>query len=283
MTAVQHSVASRGARSAANPFEVFASGWRHRHLVSRLTRRDVLARYRGSLLGLLWSFLNPLLMLAAFTFVFNTVLLVRWGAPQETGVDFALILFAGLIVFWFLSDCLGRAPTLILENVSYVKTVLFPLETLPWVVVLSALFHTAVSSGVFALFHLAVSGPPPWTALLFPLVIAPVWLFALGAIWFLASLGVYLRDVRQIVPVAITLLLFLSAIFYPVSAIPEALRPYMYLNPLVRLIEEARAVLIWGRLPDWPSLVGASAAGWLVAWLGLAWFTRTRKGFADVI
>lgn len=275
---------ARVAPRTPHPLAVFTSAWRHRDVVARLAAREVLARYRGSLLGILWSFLNPLLLLAAFTFVFSVVFESRWDVSTGGRADFALVLFAGLVVYWCFSDCAGRAPDLVLENAALVKRVVFPLEVLPWVVLLAALFHACVGVGVLLAARLALGGgAPPPTALLFPLVLAPVALLSLGCSWFLASLGVYVRDVRQVVPVGLTLLLFLSPIFYPLEAVPDGMRTAVALNPLALLVEQMRGVLLFGRVPDPAALLAVTLSGWGVAWLGLVWFTRTRRGFADVL
>jgi lipopolysaccharide transport system permease protein len=266
-----------------SPQEMGRSLWRNRELISSLTQREVIGRYRGSTLGILWSFFNPVLMLAVYTFVFSVVFKARWNAGSESRTEFALVLFAGLMVFNLFSECVTRAPSLILSNANYVKKVVFPLEILPWVSLGSALFHTLISLGVWLLFYAVFFGIPPVTAWLLPVVVIPLIAFTMGISWFLASLGVYLRDVSQIIGILTTVLMFLSPIFYPVSSLPEEYRGLFQLNPLTPTIEMARDVLIWGKLPDW-TLYGVSlAAALLVACLGFAWFQKTRKGFADVL
>lgn len=270
-------------RALPSPFEVFGSFWRHRHLVVSLARRDILARYRGSTLGVLWALLSPMLQLATFTFVFGTIFESRWDTVLRSKSEFALLLFAGLIAFFYFSDCINRAPALVLDNEAYVKRVVFPLEVLPWVSALSALFQASINALVLLAAYLLVLGIPPWTALLVPLLVVPLTLVIMGFSWLLASLGVYLRDVRQLVPVLTTLVMFLCPIFYPLSAVPEPFRRAIVLNPLTWVVDQIRGALFFGRVPDPVGLVIAVAAGWGVAWLGLAWFARTRRGFADVV
>jgi lipopolysaccharide transport system permease protein len=260
-----------------------ATLWRHQHLVKTLIRREVIGRYRGSVLGILWSFFNPVFMLIVYTFVFSVVFKARWNGGGDSKMEFALILFAGLMVFNLFSECVNRAPGLILSNVNYVKKVVFPLEILPVVSFGAASFHTAISFGVWLLFFLVFLGLPPITALLLPIIILPLTLLTLGLSWFLASLGVYLRDVGQFIGIATTALLFLSPIFYPVSELPEKYQTLLLLNPLTPIIEEVRDILIWGKTPDWFFLVGNFLASSVIAWLGFAWFQKTRKGFADVL
>jgi lipopolysaccharide transport system permease protein len=267
----------------ATPHEMLASLWRHRGLIMASTQREVLGRYKGSVLGLLWSFFNPLFMLAVYTFVFSVIFKSRWNADSESKTEFALILFAGLIVFNLFAECLNRAPSLILSNANYVKKVVFPLDILPFVSMLSALYHALISLGVWLVTYLAIFGLPPLTALLLPLTLIPLMLFIMGISWALASLGVFLRDVGQFITVLTTVLMFLSPIFYPASALPEAYRHLLYLNPLTPVIEMTRDLLYWGKLPDWIDMCLYWLATGAIAWLGFAWFQKTRKGFADVL
>lgn len=266
-----------------SPQEMAASLRRNRGLVAALTKREVIGRYRGSFMGILWSFFNPVLMLVVYTFVFSVVFNARWSGGSESRVEFALVLFAGMIVFNFFSECVNRAPGLILANANYVKKVVFPLEILPFVSLGAAMFHLLISLAVWLLFYLIFFGTPHLTILLFPLVALPLTLFTLGASWILASLGVYLRDVGQVVGVLTTALLFLSPIFYPITALPAEYRNLLHLNPLTPIIEQTRQVLVWGKLPDFGFWTVATIVGGVIAWLGFAWFQRTRKGFADVL
>jgi len=267
----------------ATPFEMVASLWRNRSLVNASAKREVLGRYRGSALGLLWSFFNPLFMLMVYTVVFSEVFRARWSAGSESKTEFALVLFAGLIVFNLFAECINRAPSLILSNANYVKKVVFPLEILPFVGLLSALYHTLISLGVWLTAYLVLFGVPHATALLLPLIILPFSLFIMGLCWTLASLGVFLRDVSQFIGVVVTTMMFLSPIFYPASALPESYRHILYLNPLTPVIEMVRDILYWGKQPDFTMLGSYWLATGVIAWLGFAWFQKSRKGFADVL
>lgn len=267
----------------ATPVEMVASLWRNRSLIHASAKREVLGRYRGTFLGLLWSFFNPLFMLAVFTFVFSVIFKARWGGGSGSKTEFALVLFAGLLAFNLFAECINRAPGLILSNANYVKKVVFPLEILPFVGLLSALFHTLISLGVWLIAYTLFFGIPHLTVLYLPLVLVPLCLFLMGLSWALASLGVFLRDVSQFIGLLTTALMFLSPIFYPVTAFPEDYRYILYLNPLTTVVEQTRDVLFWGNTPDFLML----AIYWVVtlgiAWLGFAWFQKTRKGFADVL
>lgn len=267
-----------------SPRAMAGSLWHNRSLIRLLVVREVAGRYRGSILGIFWSFFNPVFMLAVYTFVFSVVFKARWGTGgDESRAEFALILFAGLLIFNLFAECINRAPLLILANINYVKKVVFPLEILPWVAFGAALFHALVSLAVWLLFSFWVFGVPHGTLLLFPLVLAPLALLVMGLSWFLAALGVFLRDVAQVIGVMTTLLMFLTPIFYPLSAIPEAYRVFLHFNPLTFIVEQSRGLLIFGAAPAWGRLGLLTAVAFLVAWLGFAWFQKTRKGFADVL
>jgi lipopolysaccharide transport system permease protein len=265
------------------PSEMASSFWRNRNLIRSLVHREVVGRYRGSLMGILWSFFNPLFMLLVYTFVFSVVFKARWNSGSDSKTEFALVLFTGLIIFNLFSECFNRAPTLILSNVNYVKKVVFPLEILPWVTLGSALFHSAISLVVWLSAYVIFMGAPQITVLWLPLVLLPLLLFIMGVSWALASLGVYLRDVSQLTGMATTVLLFLSPIFYPASALPEKYRQILYLNPITPSIEMMRDVLYWGKSPNYALLAGTIALAAMIALVGFAWFQKTRRGFADVI
>ena len=271
-------------RLPTQPFAVLRSFWTNRTLIYNLARRDVLGRYSGSFLGLMWSFFNPLLMLGVYTYVFGVVFKARWSPNESSGIlEFAVVLFAGMVTFGIFSECLNRAPSLMLQNPGFVKRVIFPLEIMPWVVLLSSLFHTTVSLGVLALVMLIGFGTLPFTWPLIVLVLVPLILFVMGLSWALAALGVYLRDLSQTINIVTTVMMFLSPIFYPASAVPAAFRWAIDWNPMSFFIEQTRGVLIWGRLPDFAGLAAATAGGLIVAWLGLALFQHARDGFADVL
>lgn len=268
---------------STSPVELVSGLWRNRSLIMTLVKREVVGRYKGSIMGILWSFFNPLFMLAVYTFVFSVIFQARWDTKNESKTEFALILFAGLIVFNLFAECVNRSPSLILSNVNYVKKVVFPLEILPWVSLGSAAFHAIVSWSVWLIAYIVLFGTPHLTILLLPIVMMPLVFMIIGLTWILASLGVYLRDVSQFVGIIVTMLMFLSPIFYPTSALPEEIKPILSINPLTPIIEQVRNVAYWGKLPDLVSLLSIMAVSVIVAWLGFVWFQKTRKGFADVI
>ncbi len=258
---------------------------RHRELVLRLAIRDVVARYQGSVLGIAWSLLAPLMMLAIFTLFFGVVFGARWSGPgAHDGVgSFAVFAFAGLIVHGFVAELLPRANGLIRTHASFVKRVIFPLEALIWVPVLSSLFHFIAYLLVLAVVVAIVNGGLPWSALSVVVWLLPAMLLAAGIAWLLAALGVFFRDMGQIIPFLSTALLYISPVFYPIDQVPAALRPILSGNPLAPLIEGIRACVITGQAIEWQSYFLLLAGTWLFALLACWMFRRLSPVFADII
>lgn len=258
--------------------------WRQRELWWNLTERQILGRYRGSLLGVAWSFLNPLAMLVVYTFVFSQVFKARWGTLGHAGsIGFAVNLFAGLIVFNLISECVGAAPGLIVANPNYVKKVIFPLELMAFVTVASATFHAAASLIVLILFQVIAFHAVPWTFILLPVVWLPLFLGCLAATWILSGLGVFLRDISQFITVALSMLMFLSPVFYPLSALPKRFQPLLNLSPLTQVIEQTRGVLVDGKPPSAAYLIVGTLLTLVIAELAFRAFMRGKRAFADVI
>lgn len=256
--------------------------WRNRQLIVQMTKREVVGRYKGSVMGLAWSFFNPVFMLVVYTFVFSVIFKSRWGG-DESRTLFAVVLFVGMIVLGLFSEVLNRAPSLILSNVNYVKKVVFPIEILPVIAMGAALFHTFISLSVLLIAFILFNGFLHWTVIFIPLILLPLVILTLGISWMLAALGVFLRDVSQTVGLITTVLMFLSPVFYPVTAVPERFRPFIMANPLTFIIEQAREVVIWGHLPNWIALGAYMLVATILAWAGYFLFQKTRKGFADVL
>jgi len=267
----------------SSPASMLSNLWGNRELIAQMTQREVIGRYKGSMMGLLWSFLNPVFMLVVYSFVFSVAFKARWSGGDESQAQFAVVLFAGMIVHALFAEVLNRAPTIILGNVNYVKKVVFPLEILTVVSLSAALFHALVSLLVLLLAFAMFNGFIHWTTIFAPVVLLPLMILSLGFGWILSSLGVFVRDIGQIIGVLTSALMFLSPVFYPVSALPESVQPWLHLNPLTFIIEQTRDVLIWGRMPDWGGLTLYLIGAGIFAWLGYFWFQKTRKGFADVL
>lgn len=258
--------------------------WKQRELIVRLAQREILARYRGSLVGWGWTLLNPLLMLAIYTFVFSTIFKARWESSQDLGsAGFALNIFAGMVVFGLFAECANKAPALITSNSNYVTKVRFPLEALGCSTILSALFHASTSLAILMVFRIVVIGSFPWSSLLLPIVWLPYLLLTLAATWLVSAMGVYLRDLNQFMVVATSALTFMSAVFYPISALPKALIPIFRLNPVANWVEQTRSLLILDQLPNAIGLTVEIVAAALICELCLQLFQKASRGFADVL
>jgi lipopolysaccharide transport system permease protein len=266
-----------------DPLSPYRALFRHFTLVVQMARRDVIGRYRGSFAGLFWSFFNPLLMLVIYTFVFGVIFKSRWNAQVSGHFQYAIVLFAGLNINTLFAECANRSTTLIIENTNFVKRVVFPLETLAWSTIGSALFHLLVSTLVLLLMSVLVNGAIPWTVALFPIVVCCFLPFVVGLSWLLASLGVFLRDLKQVVGIVTTALMFFAPILYPKEMVPPRYWILMDLNPLTVIAEASQNVLVWGKQPHWGALAAYALVSCLFAWAAFAWFERTRKGFADVV
>jgi lipopolysaccharide transport system permease protein len=264
-------------------FEPFYTLLQHKAVIKQFVERNIKGRYRGSYLGIFWSFLTPLFMLAVYTFVFSVVFEARWGTNSGNKIEFALVLFCGLIVYNIFSEVLVGSTSIILNNVNLVKKVVFPLEIFPLVLLGTSLFHGAVSIIILTSGILLFMGSFHWTILFVPLVLLPVCFISLGIGWFLASLGVYIRDISQVMGILVTALMFLSPIFYPVTSVPEEIQLFFYFNPISYAVEDLRSIIIWGEYPNWTWLLIGSLIGIVIMYLGYLWFRKTRKGFADVI
>jgi lipopolysaccharide transport system permease protein len=265
-----------------SPQSLCRNTWLHRELILQLMRKDVIGRYKGSLLGLAWSFVQPLCLLGIYTLFFTEVFHVRWAAEGGKG-EYATTLFTGLIIYQVFAECLTRGTQLIVGNASYVTKVVFPLEILPWVSSLTAIYHAVVSVLVLVVFLWFFLGHVPMTFVFFPLIFAPLVLLSTAASWILASVGVYVRDVGQTMSLVVITLLYTSPVFLPLSQASAGMRVVMRFNPLTFLIEQARRVMLWGQLPDWLGLASYSAGCLVACWLAYVWFQHTRGGFIDVL
>lgn len=255
----------------------------HLHLVISMAQRDVLGRYRGSTLGVIWSFMNPLILLLIYAFVFGIVFQNKWGVSTNVNGEFVANLFLGLMIYTAFSEILNRSPLLIINNTNYVKKIVFPLDVLPWSVLASSLFHLIVSLCLLFLFSLASGVELHWAGLLLPVLFLPFILVLMGFSWFFASLGVFIRDIDQVISLVTTAAMFLAPVFFPLSAVPLAYRPFFFINPLTWEIEAIRNLLFHGKLPSVLSATVYSMAALVVFFLGYSVFTRLRRGFADVL
>ncbi|WP_321491620.1 ABC transporter permease [uncultured Desulfobacter sp.] len=267
-----------------NPVEILRHLWGLRNLCMKLSRKAILVRYRGSLLGFLWAFVQPLMMLAVYTFVFSVIFEAKWGQDMDQGrLSFALALFVGILTFNIIGDTVNASPQLILGHANFVKKVVFPLEVLPLVKLIESIVFSSLGLVVLLAAQLIHDHRLSWTLIFLPIVWLPVGLFALGWSYVIASLGVFIRDIGSITGVAVSMLFFLSPIFYPLSAVPESLKIYCRLNPIAVFVQDARRVVLWGQMPDWPWLCGYFFISLATLVVGFAWFMKSKKAFADVL
>lgn len=256
---------------------------KHRSLIRQLVTREFAQRYRGSLLGPVWAVLTPLIMVTMFTFIFGVIFPSRWGTGPTTTQDFAIVFLCGLLVHGLFAEVIARAPGLITSNPNYVKRVIFPLEALPFIAVATAAINAGIGLTIVILANLIFNQTLYWTTLLLPIIIGPYLLLVAGMVFFISALGVYVRDIQQFIALIVTATLFMTPIFYPIEAVPEAYRALLYWNPLTFVVEAARGLILFGRIPSLNGL----AMYWLISlgvlWAGFAWFQKTRSGFADVL
>lgn len=256
---------------------------RCRGLIAQLAKREFSARYRGSFFGGTWSIIYPLLIVLIFWFVFGIVFKTRWGVQQVSDGDYIVIAMVGMIIHGLFVEVLGKSPSLVLAQPSYVKKVIFPLEILPITALLSALINAAIMFAIILAAAVLVRGALPWTVLLVPVVLLPFVIFLVGVALFFSSIGVYVRDLQQVVVLIGMAALFMAPIFYPLTTVPESYRWLLWLNPLTFIVEQTRGVALFGELPDWSGLGLYALAAIAFTWAGLVWFQRIRKGFADVL
>ncbi|TKJ86649.1 sugar ABC transporter permease [Paenibacillus sp. CFBP13512] len=256
---------------------------RNRNIVVQFVKRETASRYKGSYLGFLWSVLTPLLMLIVYTFVFGEIFQAKWHAESTNKLEYAVIIFAGLTTYNLFSEVVGRSPFLILSNTNYVKKVVFPLEVFPVIAVGSALVNAAINFVLIAIFTVIVNHTLHWTVILLPIVILPLLFFTLGVSWLLSALGVFLRDIGQVIAIVIQALMLLSPILYSVDTIPLKFRWFYYLNPITYFVGDIRNVMIWGKVPILSIFVLELLVSIIICVVGLFFFRKTKHGFADVM
>jgi lipopolysaccharide transport system permease protein len=276
-----YSVSSVSAHSVS-PTTYISTVIRHREVIARLVGREFALRFRGSFLGVLWAIMTPVLTVIVYAFVFGVIFKSKWGDATSKS-NFVSILMLGIIVHGIFAESIGRAPSLILGHVNYVKKVIFPIEVLPVMAVIGVLMNAAIGIVIVVALNLIISHEVQVTIVFLPLILLPYLVLITGFVLFLSSIGVYLRDLSHIVGFFMMVALFMTPIFYPISAVPEPFRQFLYLNPLTFTVEQARAVTLFGELPNWTGLAIYSVIAVISAWIGLFWFQRTRNGFADVI
>lgn len=262
---------------------LLATLWSRRDLALQLAKRDVIGRYRGSFFGMAWSLFNPLLMLVVYTLFFTQVFQARWGAQAGGKAVFATALFVGLIVHGIVAESASKSAAVLTSNPNFVKKIVFPLEVLPWVTVLAAIFHGLLSVLILLAGVVVLGDGLHWSIFLWPLMLLPIALLSAGMAWLLSGAAVYFRDVGQIVGVLVTVLLFTSPVFFPVDMLPPTFARIIAINPLTFPIEQSRELLLWGGAMDWIRYGRYTAFVLAFAWISHALFNRAKRGFADVL
>ncbi len=266
-----------------SPLAILSHLYQYRNLIRQMTVREVKGKYKGSFLGTVWAFIQPLLLLAVYTFVFSVIFRARWGTMGDSKLGFAMALFAGILTFNIIGEPVNGAPSLILGYENYVKKVIFPLEILPAIKLLATVINSCFGMIILIITTIIVNHTLHWTIIFLPVIWVSVSLFSLGWTYFLAALGVFVRDVDASVGLFVTVMLFLSPIFYPLSAVPPALRNILKINPISTFVEDARRVILWGQPPDWPWYFVSLFISVIFFVLGFIWFMKTKKAFADVL
>ena len=266
------------------PLKIFANKIGHDwHLIYQLVSREFHQRYRGTLFGALWSILTPLFMLGLFNFVFGTVFKARWPEQEVQGVPFITILFAGMITYGLFAEVIGRAPSVVVSQPNLVNKVIFPLEVLPLVALISGLINMLIPIVLLLALNLLLVGELSLSVLWLPIILLPYLIFILGLTYVISGLGVYLRDLSQIVSLLVSVALFAAPVFYPIVTVPEPYRSWLYLNPVTFIVEQMRNVLLFGQDPAWLGVGVYTALAVLICSLGITLFKKLRGGFADVL
>ncbi len=268
--------------SKNHPAQMFLMLWRHHDLIFQLIKRDILMRYRGSFAGVLWLILAPLLMLGLYTLVFSVFMRIQWPGVTNN-LMYSLLIYVGLIILNFFSECMNRSPIMIVNNANFVKKVVFPIEVFPWVIVGTTLFHAMINTLILVAFSFFLLGKINITILLLPFLFVPLILFTLGLSWFLCSAGVYIRDIAHLMAFLLQIVMYLSPVFYSISMLPEMFQKILLLNPLTFIIEQARSLVIFGKFPQWTTLGAFFVISMCVAYIGFLGFQKTKDGFADVL
>lgn len=259
--------------------------WYRRQLILTLGLREVTQRFRSSSLGLLWTVIQPLAVVTIFYFVFSVVFQNRWGAADESKGDFIIALFSGFLVYNLFFDTVSRAPMMVVGNINYVKKLVFPIHLIPFIISIGSLVSFFCTFVILVLMYMLIhQGAPHFAVVTVFLSVLPVYLLSIGVSWMVASASVFYRDINHAVPLVLQALVFVSPVLYPMSRVPDGLvRQLMQMNPLAMPIEQARAAIMYGVIPDWMGILQSLAVSMLVCVVGIIFFQRLRPGFADVL
>ena len=256
--------------------------WLHRHLLGLMVKRDNMGKYKGSLLGMLWPLISPIGHLLLYTFLFSIILKVKFGDSGSTS-NFALYLMAGLLPWGAFSEALSRSSTVVLEHPNLVKRVVFPLQILPLMAVISALVTEAMAFIILLSAVLLYKHSLPVTILYLPMIVLSQLLLTAGISWVIGSLSVYIRDIRHIMALALSAWMYATPVVYPASALQGNLAILLWLNPMAGIVSDYRRVILDGLPPDWSHYTVYTAVGVIAFFLGFKFFEGTKKSFADVM
>ncbi|HUC93638.1 MAG TPA: ABC transporter permease, partial [Paenibacillus sp.] len=265
-----------------NPIYFFKHFWQHQNLIRQFTIREIQLKYRGSFLGIIWSFLNPILMLAVYSFVFSVIFEGKWRLSSNNQFEFSIILFSGLILFGIFTECLNKSPSVVSANVNYVKKVVFPLEILPLVNLITSLAHAMISMVILLIAINLFLDFSSWQVVLSVFSLIPMLMLTLGFSFLISALGVYIKDIAYTVVVFTNILVYLTPVFYPISAVPQFMRDIMYFNPLTMIVENFRNVIIWSNQPSWSGIIIVMIISYTIMVLGLIIFKKLESGFSDI-
>lgn len=257
--------------------------YKNNYLLRQLVKKDIKQRYQGSVLGMLWSFIVPVLMLVIYTFVFSVIFQAKWDINTDDKYQFALVLFCGLSAFNMFSEVLNRSTMLIASNANYVKKVIFPLEILPVMVTCSALFNCVISFGILIVAKFVIYRNVSPTLYMIFLAMIPLIILSVGVGLLVSALSVYLKDIGNFVSVFVTILMYVSPVFFPLASVPESFRKVCEINPMTYIIENFRNVVFYGTSLNWKFFGISCLASVIIYLLGKAVFMRAKEGFADVL
>lgn len=256
--------------------------YRHSGLIGNFVKRDLLARYKGSTMGVCWSVVQPIVMLILYTYVFSTILKVRVGPADGTGI-FAIYLFCGMLPWNAFQEAVSRSATVVLDNANLIKRTVFPAEILPIYIVASGLVNELIGLGVLLVAVLLTAKTLSPVLLFLPVVLLLQGAFTLGLAWIIAAINVFLRDVGQLLGMALTLWLFLTPVFYPPSLVPPSLKWVLLINPMMWVVESYRSVILRGTMPSLTGLLALALCASIAFVAGRLLFRRMQGAFADVI
>lgn len=257
--------------------------YKNGYLLKQLVKKDIQQKYQGSVLGVLWSFIVPILMLVIYTFIFSEVFQAKWDIDTTDKYQFALVLFCGLSAFNLVGEVMNRSTVLIASNTNYVKKVIFPLEMFPVVITLSSLFTCVISFIILIVAKLVLYHNVSGTLYMAFLMFVPLIILSVGLSLFISAVSVYLKDVGNAISVIVTVLMYLSPVFFPLSAVPENFRGICEVNPMTYIIENFRNVVLYGNSINWRFYGISCVVALAVYWIGKIIFMRAKEGFADVL